>query len=465
MAFYILGELGVLAGEAILEITGSQTAATVTGGAVTGGIVDSLKNAGEALIEYVLGKETVNNVENQFSQAKDAFGQVVNSNSFGQGPWASGDNNDYGLKKASQQTYHHDNIPTTSTEAVGPRSECSCQGPSASGESKQPDFDIKVSSGTTLIDDDDIVDTSQSIQQISNSNLSQTVASKPTINAKQLGQDLGLLISYTNGMMSNDKHNGLKIDPYKTYKSAIDLYPNLNYLIPKIIDYTSLVITPNTEEYNKIKQVYNGRNIDYRNAYFGTDQSGNRTVNLKNELGTLETWIVKNDGVKLPTIHGNYVGPYSHNSGLPIDLLDSFAFFHDIGYQRNGFFSLEDDYKFIARIEQNMDRMGIGERMVAKFSIDYFSSIGHTFATYKASLPDKVVNEVITEPQKNDDILPMFMDTNDADYPQKRLEFYKSLSESVHSNSVSSTMGTYNPQFIGVQKTIAELDSMMIELY
>jgi hypothetical protein len=112
-----------------------------------------------------------------------------------------------------------------------------------------------------------------------------------------------------------------------------------------------------------------------------------------------------------------------------------------------------------------MDRMGIGERMVAKFSIDYFSSIGHTFATYKASLPDKVVNEVITEPQKNDDILPMFMDTNDADYPQKRLEFYKSLSESVHSNSVSSTMGTYNPQFIGVQKTIAELDSMMIELY
>lgn len=73
----------------------------------------------------------------------------------------------------------------------------------------------------------------------------------------------------------------------------------------------------------------------------------------------------------VPPIWGTWMGPKSPNNKLPegmgaggdprrkFDFLDLASMAHDIEYSKKGWFALEGDLKYIARLTHNMNRMDL----------------------------------------------------------------------------------------------------------
>lgn len=148
---------------------------------------------------------------------------------------------------------------------------------------------------------------------------------------------------------------------------------------------------PDNETYRKISGMYNGSNMSIENnikMYFDPEKKL-KFFELTDELG--ETKIMyQTTGFIIPAIHGYFMGAYSQNNELPIDLVDLFSAFHDETYINGP--SLQGDYQYISRLSQNFSRMTEEEKPFARMGIVYFSTMGN--------LVSKLFGDVnITEPK------------------------------------------------------------------
>jgi len=288
-------------------------------------------------------------------------------------------------------------------------------------------------------------------------------------NAKKVGLDLGKLLGLTALNMTG---NGqvVKTSNQDALKSISTFYPELNYLIPKLLDYQSGIVLPTTDQFKQIYSVYTGRNIspDSVRQVIGAD--GLKTFIGTDETGQTYTYKENPNAFTVTPIWGTWTGPNSPNNSLPFTLLDTFAYFHDCDYKDNGWFDLQGDLKFISRLAQNLDRMGDDERVVAKFSINYFSTVGNSLATYKNSLDSKVANEVVTDPTQ-DDIFPYLMPEFTAldDYKEHRYRFYNGMIEGLKTvemaqSPLSTGLSTTSTSFQSFQIQ-QSIENLMVEIF
>jgi hypothetical protein len=157
---------------------------------------------------------------------------------------------------------------------------------------------------------------------------------------------------------------------------------------------------PATEEYKSVATVYNRRNLTLANCVEKIDQFG-KLFDLINEIGyTVQLRPTK--GFTLPTIYGNFVGPYSKNNTLPISLLDLYCAYHDFDYLTHGFFDTVGDYKLLSRISQNFDRMIPEEKGPAKTALLWFSTLGASAGALIGSLPKNIHRVPSTEMPQDD---------------------------------------------------------------
>ncbi len=475
MSFLVpfIADLGVgeFVGGAAAEATGSAA----VGGAVAGQVNSSIANTvvskieqkGQDLLYSVFGKEAVDNAESKVTNFVNSAEQSAKS-IFGLGTTPSGPSgrdpfnmDSFGL---SSKKYTEDTIPKTEQETTG---SCTCSTPL---DNQLSTTESLVSSNSALQlstnDSNNVQTDSVSSSQPSTPVKSMTV---PTKDPVQLGKDLGQFISVTNSIKTNNPQK----DPASVFKDATDMYPGLSYLVPKILDHSSLTVQPNTRMYQEIYKVYNGKGLSYDQAYWGVDANGNKTINAKDELGQLYTWTVETGKYTLPTLWGHFCGPFSANNALPIGpgITDLASFFHDCLYKKfGGFGHLRADYELISRLSQNLDGMSPQERIAAKVAINYFSTIGHSLAVYRGTLPISVSQAPINTPQANDDILPKLIPeaVQSVDYPIIRRQFYKSLEDSLQTADTTSNplySGVWNPQSFQNKLLVQELDEMLVEIY
>lgn len=261
---------------------------------------------------------------------------------------------------------------------------------------------------------------------------------KQTYPPRKTGSDLGQLLSLSaSGLIKSSDRK----DPWKNISDQMTNYPSLAYLVPKLVDYSSFITQPDTQAYRQIYSIYDGKGLSPQSVRMAINPQGLKVFSAVDETGKLYEWTEKKEGLKVPTINGNWTGPYSINNALPTNLLDTYSFFHDIDYRDNGFFDLEGDYKLISRIVHNFQNMSASERVLAKGTIDYFSTVGHSLASYKKTLPSNVADTVVDAPIQ-DDISTTFGVQNKED----RFEFYNGLKnafeEETNRSSVLATTGS-----------------------
>lgn len=78
-------------------------------------------------------------------------------------------------------------------------------------------------------------------------------------------------------------------------------------------------------------------------------------------------------GVRLP-LWGNWCGPgYGGENGAPIDHIDTACMHHDLCYEAQGYFSCNCDQMLIDEINENWDRMGSKEKIMAVATKGFFT--------------------------------------------------------------------------------------------
>jgi hypothetical protein len=190
-----------------------------------------------------------------------------------------------------------------------------------------------------------------------------------------------------------------------------------------------------------IKQ-YNGKNLTLANCVKKNSPNG-LIFDLTDEIGNTVS-LPENTGFKLPTIWGNFVGPYSKNNDNPISLLDLFAAFHDQDYSEFGFFDTIGDFKLVSRISQNYDRMIQAEKSAAKTALLWFSTLGLSAGKLIGSLP-KNIHRIPSNQQPGDDIYylldPVKATTTPIEqYSAERTLWYAELEKELESATITSSI-------------------------
>lgn len=133
--------------------------------------------------------------------------------------------------------------------------------------------------------------------------------------------------------------------------------------------------------YEQIKSVYNGK---FQSEPF-IDSNGNPAC--YDETGKLYTYTGSKGvtnlfgyEIKNPTFHGEFCGPKSPNSTIPVDLgLDLISMFHDVEYER-GYFDYAADLKLISRLENllmtNPELFTGNVYYKARFTHLWFANVG-----------------------------------------------------------------------------------------
>lgn len=200
---------------------------------------------------------------------------------------------------------------------------------------------------------------------------------------KKITQDLA-------SFLTDDMIKALEQDiTTKTYEDLITDFDTSHYLSEPILEYTlNNDITnylANDEQYKQISQIYNGRKIVKESVFAEErkDGSGLRIFAGYEEDGNVAVYY-EHGGIKIPTLVKDHIwtGPQSPNNGLPVDLLDTFSFYHDCTYQENGWFDRLGDYKYVSRLTQNFDRFPVEQHEFIRIAIKYFSSIGTMLSYY-----------------------------------------------------------------------------------
>ncbi len=261
---------------------------------------------------------------------------------------------------------------------------------------------------------------------------------KTITDPRKVGLDLGKLIGvHSVHMASNPDKSGNSLDKLKEVST---FHPELNYLIPKVLDYSSGIKLPVTQQFKDIYAKYNGRKLNLNSVTYTVGPDGLKLFKGVDELGAVKYYKETKGGTKIPAIQGVWTGPNSPNNALPINFLDLCSYFHDQSYHENGWFDLEADLIFISRLAQNLDRMAPDELIMAKFSINYFSTVGNTLATYKNSLSSKVANRVVQD-KSMDDIFPLLVPeaVNDDSYTTMRFHFYNGVIDGLRQVELQSS--------------------------
>lgn len=179
---------------------------------------------------------------------------------------------------------------------------------------------------------------------------------------------------------------------YENQESAVISKKLVSYLLS-----TEYLENPdaNLEQYNLIKKIYTS---EFKSEPYWKEENGQRYVAMLDENGA-EVVYRDSKGVvniagyefKNPNVFGEFVGPASSNSDLPISvidpatgkkrfsLLDEVAMQHDTGYSETFYFSEIEDQKLVARLENAFERnhqwISAREKYTASFALNWFKYV------------------------------------------------------------------------------------------
>ena len=180
------------------------------------------------------------------------------------------------------------------------------------------------------------------------------------------------------GEVANQGFTGTVINESLAISNTVKKYPQTAELAGVLGAHLANQL-PRTEEYSKVSSVYNGLNLEYNQVRETRDENGLKVFNFFDEVGQLHA-LRENTGFVIPAFYGVFMGPYSKNDNLPIDLVDYFSLHHDQGYGRGGFFHELSDLQYISRLSQNFSRFSDTAKPYARFGILYFSTLGNILA-------------------------------------------------------------------------------------
>ncbi len=453
LAAAAVAEVGAASGAVAAEVTGSELAGAAASNAAKGAIGGAAAEGAKSLVsnstDAVFGPGASEKVSQTATQAQGTFGELMNYGSF---------NNNYDnlsmVGSNAKQT--HWPRPTSRRPVM----------------KEEPDFTIPtINSGNAFHDKPRIVQFDSSVatddyssnqqaynlvklfnqEVIKSDPAKQSIVTAdspgPTflkvpalakdmvfmdnanyVDPRKIGMDLGTLLGkHAIEMASNDNK-----DPVGALKTVSASNPALDYLVPKVNEYTKGVTLPTDKRFQYFFSMYNGRNITPANVTVSLDPSGLKMFKGLDERGQAFMYKENPKSFKVPTLNGVWTGPNSPNNNLPTNLLDTFSYFHDVGYHENGWFDLDSDLIYVSRLYQNLDRFTDSERLFAKFAINYFSTVGNSLALYKNSLGPKVANQVVKD-KSLDDIMPKLVpgSVNQANYNELRYAFYNGIVESL----------------------------------
>lgn len=219
---------------------------------------------------------------------------------------------------------------------------------------------------------------------------------------------------------------------------TLALEPEAYTLSQKVTNFLADKSLPNTEEFKKIKQVFNGRNINYNNFSIARNsQTKLIEVTGINEIG--QSFVLpETTGFYLPSIPGTvFMGPMSRNNKLPTKdrVEDYFSFFHDVSWVNGP--NRIGDLQFIARLSENMNRVLPQNRKLVSATIIYFANISLHLSMFVAQ-PEEDIFKVLGG------VVP-----NDPNYEVMREEFYQVMTQEL--TSYSKTDGlfvTYKDDYV-----------------
>jgi hypothetical protein len=206
---------------------------------------------------------------------------------------------------------------------------------------------------------------------------------------------------------------------------TLALEPEAYSLAQKVSRFMAGKALPNTDEFKKIKKIFNGRNIN-ENSFSIARNPTTKLIEVSgiNELGQKMT-LPETTGLTLPSVPGTvFMGPKSKNNKVPTKgrVEDYFSFFHDYSW-RNGNFNKTGDMQFISRLHTALEDGRVLPENVKLVSatIIYFANISLSLSMF------------VDQPQE--DIFSVLggVEANDPAYLPLRDEFYQVLSQELTS--------------------------------
>ena len=281
------------------------------------------------------------------------------------------------------------------------------------------------------------VDMADHLKDLGIPKISQVINNKGlVIDPKRKGQDLGKFIAL--GAIDHATSNRT---PEQSTIYVASNHPDVNYVIPVLLEQNVANTLPTSQRYMDIKKIYNGRSIKVENVNEETLAGGDVGFWMFNEVQLVQYWRTShNKHFVVQPIHGTWTGINSPNNTKPIDLMDTFSMLHDIDYKERGSFDSDADLKLISRCSQNMDRMSPRQRLVAAVAIKYFSTIGSVVASIFGPGLDASVTKQIHDSKTKTDIFPLLVPeaVGQANYNELRYHFYQGMMEGIIQTNVQS---------------------------
>lgn len=302
------------------------------------------------------------------------------------------------------------------------------------------------------------VDMEDHLKDLSVPKISQVINNKGlVIDPKRKGADLGKFIA-----LGAIDHATSSRTPEQSTIYVASVHPDINYVIPTLLDHTASTSIPTSQRYRDISRIFNGRSIKVENVNEENLPGGDVGFWMFDETQMVRYWRTNhNKHFVVAPIHGVYTGINSPNNSKPIDLMDTFAMLHDIDYYNRGSFDTDADLKLISRCSQNMDRMSPRQRLVAAVAIKYFSTIGSVVASIFGPGLDGSVTKEIKDSKTKTDIFPKLVPeaVGQSNYNELRYHFYQGMMESIIQTNVQSGFtGTGNMlQKFAASRSYAEI--------
>jgi hypothetical protein len=201
---------------------------------------------------------------------------------------------------------------------------------------------------------------------------------------KQIAEDLAEVINEHQTEIMKGR------DPVNSYND-LDSYlsgPIIDFLQNK--DFKDYL--PNDDQFKKIWSIYDGARIIPRTVHEEPNplKPGYKIFGAFDEAGLTQIYYQHDPTIVLRPLWPGHVwtGMNSPNNKLPVDLWDTFSFYHDVTYQPApygfGLFNRQGDYQYISRLAHGLadNRFPVAQRSMIKNTIMYFSTIGSTLSMF-----------------------------------------------------------------------------------
>lgn len=288
------------------------------------------------------------------------------------------------------------------------------------------------------------------------------------VDSRKRGEDLGRFISMTGTVLTSDGETPIS----KAYGIVAGSNPLLSYLIPSLSKFQAGMTVPTNENYLKISQVYNGKNLTHLNVLETVNEDGTKSFSALDETGATITWNTAwNNHKTVPPIWGTWTGINSPNNTKPVSLLDLFAFFHDYSYHVYGNFNETGDYQLISRVYSNLDRMSGSERDIALMTVKYFSTIGMAARLYAGNKGETIYlgNVSASDSVKTDDsvfphVVPEAATLSPEGYLECKKYFFEGLEHGLIDESLNSSVASTYAKPVQNPMILSAIDNLMVQL-